>query len=513
MEVLLAALPLIVALVMLAVLRRSGLQTSIVTLCVAIGIALLIPSLHLSPVPLLIALVSGFSTSLTVLSVLFPALLLYQLQQTRNGMSVLAQAIVHLCPDNDLLMLLIVLGLAPFIECFSGFGVGTVVVVPIFVAIGADPLQAALLGLLGQIAVPWGGLAVGITLGAQLTHLDPNMLGAYTALIAAPLPVGFGLFTLIISGGRAALARRWYAACVAGLVLAAGEWFFSLTTSVELAGALASLVCLLLLALWSYSIARKTRITQREDTTLESASSENKNVVQHDIHSSKPPLWRVIAPYILLSVALLLSRLVLPIRSWLQTHVVLAAPVIALHLQVLYIPGFYVLLAACAAIPLLSIKGPEVQKIIGRTWSQFLPGAIAIVCFLATSQVMQTSGMIGVLGTTAATLGSNYGWIAPWLGALGGWLTGSNAGGNAMFAQLQQAVSRRVGLPLHWIMASQNGAGSIATMASPSRTLLATTAAGLVGQESVVLRKIGPAVLLAIVVVTLLLVGILFVGA
>ncbi len=281
---------------MLAVLRRSGLQTSIVTLCVAISIALFIPSLRLSPVPLLIALVSGFSTSLTVLSVLFPALLLYQLQQTRNGMSVLAQAIVRLCPDKDLLMLLMVLGLAPFIECFSGFGVGTVVVVPIFVAIGADPLQAALLGLLGQIAVPWGGLAVGITLGAQLTHLDPNMLGAYTALIAAPLPVVFGLFALKISGGRATLTRRWYAACIAGLVLAAGEWFFSLTTSVELAGALASLVCLVLLALWSYAFARKTRTATREDTTPENATSENKDVTQHDNHSSKPPLGRVIAP-------------------------------------------------------------------------------------------------------------------------------------------------------------------------------------------------------------------------
>lgn len=55
---------------------------------------------------------SGISSSLLVLSVLFSALLLYQLQQTKEGMGVLAGGIARLCPDRNLLVLLIVLGLA-----------------------------------------------------------------------------------------------------------------------------------------------------------------------------------------------------------------------------------------------------------------------------------------------------------------------------------------------------------------------------------------------------------------
>jgi lactate permease len=117
--------------------------------------------------------------------------------------------------------------------------------------------------------------------------------------------------------------------------------------------------------------------------------------------------------------------------------------------------------------------------------------------------------MTTVLGKAAAMLGGNYGWIAPWLGALGGWLTGSNAGGNAMFAQLQKEVSTRVGLPLYWIMGAQNGSGSIVTMASPARTILAATAAGLLGKESQVLQKVGPVVLVAIGVIMLVLVSIM----
>jgi len=119
---------------------------------------------------------------------------------------------------------------------------------------------------------------------------------------------------------------------------------------------------------------------------------------------------------------------------------------------------------------------------------------------------MRASGMITVLGTAAAALGGNYSWIAPWLGALGGWLTGSNAGGNAMFAQLQREASARAGLPLNWLMAAQNGASSIATMVSPARTVLAATTVGIVGKEGQIVRKVGPPVLAAVVVIMLLLV-------
>jgi lactate permease len=77
-----------------------------------------------------------------------------------------------------------------------------------------------------------------------------------------------------------------------------------------------------------------------------------------------------------------------------------------------------------------------------------------------------------------------------------------------MFALLQKEVSTRVGLPLYWILGAQNGSGSIVTMASPARTILAATAAGLLGKESQVLQKVGPVVLVSIVVIMLVLVSI-----
>jgi L-lactate permease len=189
--------------------------------------------------------------------------------------------------------------------------------------------------------------------------------------------------------------------------------------------------------------------------------------------TNPPRLPQAVAPYAILTAPLLISRLIVPLQYWLQAQGVLTVSALGLQCPLLYSPGFYVFLAAFTTVPLLGtgMRGFRTASI--RTSRQFTPGAVAIVSFLVASQVMRASGMITVLGTAAAALGGNNSWIAPWLGALGGWLTGSNAGGNAMFAQLQREASARAGLPLGWLMAAQNGAGSIATMVSPARTVLA----------------------------------------
>lgn len=494
--IVLAMLPLLVALLMLAILQRSALHTGLATVAVTLLMVLLLPPFRLTPLRTLLAVGGGFATALTVLYVLFPALLLYQLLRATDSIIVLARGVERLCPDRELQILLLVIGVAPFVESVSGFGVGTVVIIPMLLALEIDVLPAAMLGLLGQIAVPWGALAVGTTLGAALTGLNANLLGASTALITALLPIGFGLFTLAFVGGRKTVTRLWLPALLAGLLLVAGEWFFSLTTSVELAGALAALPVIVVLALWGNLFTHKPTLEQRD--TLERLPAEK-------AQSTLPSLQTAISPYALLTLLLLISRLLPPLRQLLQTIGVLTIPTIGLQLPLLYEPGFFILLSALAAIFILRIQASTVWLVIQRTVKQFTPGAVAIICFLATSQLMRDSGMVTLLGTSAATLGRFYGLLAPWLGALGGWLTGSNAGGNAMFAPLQRAVSIYAHLPLLWLMAAQNGSGSIATMVAPARTILATTTAGIPGKEGQLLRHIGPLVLLAIVSIMVLL--------
>ena len=178
MSLAIAAAPLVVAFAALAVLQRTGLQAGLATAAVAAGIALLAPPFRLAPDRVLATTAEGILTSFVVLYVLLPGLLLYHVQRAAGSLDVLARAIARLSAAPELRILLLVLGLSPFVESVSGFGLGTVVITPILLALGVSPARAAALGALSLVAVPWGALAIGTVLGAALTGLEANQVGA-----------------------------------------------------------------------------------------------------------------------------------------------------------------------------------------------------------------------------------------------------------------------------------------------------------------------------------------------
>ena len=94
----------------------------------------------------------------------------------------------------------------------------------------------------------------------------------------------------------------------------------------------------------------------------------------------------------------------------------------------------------------------------------------------------------------AEATGQGYVLLLPLVGGLGGFLTASNAGSNAMFAGFQEAMSARLDLPKDLVIAAQNAAGANTTLASPGRVVLAAAVTGLAGREGALMR---PALALA----------------
>ncbi len=99
------------------------------------------------------------------------------------------------------------------------------------------------------------------------------------------------------------------------------------------------------------------------------------------------------------------------------------------------------------------------------------------------------SGAAALLaGGAANALGAAYAVAAPVFGALGGGLTGSNVGSNALFMPLQVEAAASTGSSVALIAGIQNVAGSHASYLSPQRLVLAATATGLVGREGEVAK-------------------------
>ena len=513
---LIAASPLIVAIVLLAGLQRSGRLTGLVTAATSIVVAISVTAFHLDPSSVALAAARGAASALVVLYVLLPGLVLFHLQRRSGSLNILASAIDRLTPDRESQILLLVLGIAPFVESVSGFGVSIVVVIPLFRAMGIVPTRAAVLGALGQVAVPWGALAIGIVLGAQLTHMDAAIIGARTALVTAPIPIMHGLLALGLVGGWPAVRRRWLSATVAGLTLVACEWWFSLYVSVEMAGALAGFfsICVLVLLGRAVGPARLASTTYRDDPGIAlSGHSRDAIPAGEGLHrqadsiswrAETTTLARAMLPYALLTVLLLATRTISPLGAWLNTLLVIDSRTIDLRIPAIFSAGFWVLLAALVAGPAYRLSWRSSLSCWRAGFRQFHPAATAIVGFLVAAQVMRESGMTESLAVAAAGLGYGYIALAPVLAALGGWLTGSNAGSNAMFAVLHQATGQRLGLPLDWLMGAQNGAASLASLASPARLILAAATAGSLGGEARLMRLLGPVVLLGVVVIAAL---------
>jgi lactate permease len=200
--ILISGLPFAVAAVGLAGLGWSASRAGAASLATAVLGAVVWPGLEASAVPG--ALLEGLGTSAQVLYVLFGGLLLYNLLSAGGAVAAVSRFLGRLEPDRVAPAVGVVVGVAPFFESVTGFGVAVIISAPILLAAGFTPLRAAVLGSWGQCAVPWGALGVGTVIGANLAGMGFGTLSDVSALLSVPLsPSTVSQPPRSLAGGRA----------------------------------------------------------------------------------------------------------------------------------------------------------------------------------------------------------------------------------------------------------------------------------------------------------------------
>ena len=442
--VLVAGAPFVVAAVALVVLRWSAVWAGAVTLAAAVLGAVACPGLEAGGV--VGGVMGGLGTSARVLYVLFGGLLLYNLLSAGGAVERVSGFLGRLEPDPVALAAGVVVGVAPFFESVTGFGVAVVISAPILLAAGFSPLKAAVLASWGQCAVPWGALGVGTVIGADLARMDFAALSDKSALLSLPLFPVYGLSAVALSGGWRGVRRRGVEAATLGLVAGAGTLLTSLYLVPELSGALGGLAATAL-----FLARRRSRVTA-------------------------VPV-RALLPYGFLLALLVGVNGVGAVRAAMEG---LGA--------VFTGPGLPLLLAGAFAAPTLGLGGQAVGGAVRRTAAQWLPTAGAVLTFVVAGEVVAGSGAAALLAAGAEATGRLYAALAPVLADLGGALTGSNAASNALFMPLQVEAARDLGIPEGLTAAVQNVAGSHASLLAPQRVVLAATAAGILGREGEIVR-------------------------
>ncbi|NKE45659.1 hypothetical protein HB662_12790 [Roseomonas frigidaquae] len=311
-----------------------------------------------------------------------------------------------------------------FMESVTGFAVGAVFALSALRGMGLRGAPAAAMALLSLTLVPWGGLGPGTSLGAALTGLPAQDVAALTAWPNAAwlLLMGPVLWRLCAAAGVAVPGREKAAQmglllAVSGILLASHALF-----PFEIAGILATGIPLLF-ALWRLDPPRGAQGWRRAG--------------------------RGLAPYLLLTAALLLAR------SW------TAAPAWTPYADLPGFPLTHVAVVLWLVAGLLLLRRAEPGARARSALQRALRPAQAMLLYVVLARWMAGSGIAGALASAAAEgLGPAAPFAVPVLGLASGIVTGSNVGSNAALMPVQAALGQASGLAPLLAPALHNFAGA-----------------------------------------------------
>ena len=170
-------------------------------------------------------------------------------------------------------------------------------------------------------------------------------------------------------------------------------------------------------------------------------------------------------------------------------------------LNVLSLPGTAVTLGGILSGLILGMSPAAIGRTFARTVVHLLPSLAAISFMVGLAYVTKYAGMDTVLGLSLTRTGPAYPFFGTLIGWLGVALTGTDAGSNALFGNLQRVTAERLGLSPILMAAANSSGGVMGKMIDAQSIVVSSTATRQVGREAEIFRYVlGHSVALAAIV-------------
>jgi lactate permease len=495
-----AALPIIVLLGAMAVLRLKAHVAAIAGLLTALAVAI---AVFRMPVRLaLTAALHGAGYGIfPICWIILPVIFLYDLTVKTGTFITLQESLANITDDSRLQLLLIAFALGAFFEGTSGFGTPVAVCGSILISLGFRPLQAAGLTLLANTApVAFGALGIPAVSLHAVTGLDLNLLARTIAVILFPFCLMVPFWLVWAYAGFRAMIEVWPAILVAGGTYALVQFLmatYSGPTLAAIVAATSTIVALVVfLRFWK---PRRVLNARGEDVT-----GETRQRFEH----SAGKIFKAWMPWLVLSAVVFVWGIP-QFSHWMDAKTTIKVAVAGLHNVVQRVPpvvarptaeaavftlnwlaatGTGILVAAVLAGLLMGLGPKTLAAAFFRTAYNIRLTVVTIAAMMAIGYVTRYCGLDATLGLAFARTGALY----PFFGTLIGWLgtasTGSDTSANVLFGSLQTMTAHQIGVsPV--LMASANASGGVMgkMIAAPS-IVVASTATHTYGQEGTILR-------------------------
>lgn len=454
-----------------------------------VGVALATARFGAGPELLAQAQAKASFLTLDVLMIVWGAFLLYRVAEEAGAIRHLGEALPQLTRDRGLQALLIGWAFASFLQGVGGFGVPVVVTAPILLGLGFSPLASVLIPSVGHSwSVTFGSLASSFQALIAATGLPGETMAGASALQLGAAGILCGLLVCYLADGWPGLRRLTPTVLVIGVTMAAVQ--FSLATHhlwniAGFGGGLSGLLVGLALA----------RI-RREPRLLPQLPTDGRLV------------GLALCAYLALIAITMVVQLVPPVRAALSEVVLeLSLPAIStargfqtaaeerLHIFPLRHAGAVLALASLAAYLIFLRAGwlrpGAARRILLGSLRGVMPSSLSIVSMVSLAVVMSYAGMTDVLAQgLARASGRAFPVVAPWIGALGAFVSGSNTSSNLLFAMLQLRTAQLLELQLPWVLAAQTAGGAIGSVIAPTKVVVGVSSAEQTVEEGEVMRHL-----------------------
>lgn len=446
------------------------------------------------------ALFGFFPICWTIINAMF----LYNITVETGHFERIKDSIAGLSADHRLQAVLIAFAFGAFLEGAAGGGTPVAICAAIMVGLGFDPFLAAGLCLIANTSpVAYGGFGTPILTLAGVSGIDAQLLSKMAGNQLPFLSCLVPLWLVRCMCGWKETREVLPAIAVAGGSFAIAQFLFAHSPQfpmTDIAGGLISLVVTaVFLRFW-----RPQRIWRFEHARGESDAAA--------LLAKPMPLRAALSawmPYIALCVLMtiigvqkkpldglaagpLRTAYQIPIAG-LHQNVQRTPPVVepgakpetaTFDFKWLTFPGTSIFITALLMLPILGVKADARKRIVKRTFEQMKVPVPTIVCMLGLAYVTRYSGTDATLGLAFAHTGVLYPFFGALLGWLGVFLTGTDAGSNALFGSLQKITATTLGLNPILICTANSTGGVMGKMIDAQSICVATAATEQVGKEA-----------------------------
>lgn len=489
LKFILAMLPIIWLIAALSGLKMAGHKACLIALFITIALAA--GYWKLNALCTAAAVLEGCLNALwPICLVIIAALFTYNLMLKTGAMELVKKMLISVSQDKRVLALLIGWGFGNFMEGMAGFGTAVAIPASMLSGIGLDPISAVL-GCLVVNSTPtaFGSVGVPVVTLASITGIEVLPLSGNSALIQCILmSLSPFLLVCICGNGIKALKGMIPMTVIAALSFTIPWYFTARFIGPELPniiGAICSMGCIIAAA----RIFKKNPDKEYAVQIPEKNAAENAMTIGKGLEA-----W---SSFIFIFILLMCTSALCPpihnaLAGFKSTVTVYAGEGgNALNFSWVNTPGVMIFIAGILGGFIQGASVRDMLTVLIETLKKYWKTILTICAVMATAKIMSYSGMISDIAKfLVAAAGSFYPFIAPVIGALGGFVTGSGTSTCVLFGGLQSETASALGLNACWMAAANVMGAGLGKMICPQSIAIGAGAINAVGSESRILSAV-----------------------